>query len=120
LSPNLSGSLELLSCRFPPGGSSGEEPYTHAGEEAGAVILGRLEPWVNGRSVLLEAGDSFGFQSTLAHRYRNPGPDETEVIWAITPPSFDMNRIANLWEDTAVAAPRTAPRSMARRAPMSW
>jgi transcriptional regulator with XRE-family HTH domain len=47
LSPNLSGALELLSCRFPPG-SSGEEPYTHAGEEAGVVILGGLEPWVNG------------------------------------------------------------------------
>ena len=88
LSPNLSGALELLSCRFPPGASSGEEPYTHAGEEAGVVIRGRLELWVNGRTVLLEAGDSFGFQSTLAHRYRNPGPDETEVIWAITPPSY--------------------------------
>jgi transcriptional regulator with XRE-family HTH domain len=88
LSPNLSGALELLSCRFPPGASSGEEPYTHAGEEAGVVIRGRLELWVNGRSVLLEAGDSFGFQSTLSHRYRNPGLDKTEVIWAITPPSY--------------------------------
>ena len=29
-----------------------------------------------------------GFQSALPHRYRNPGPDETEVIWAITPPSY--------------------------------
>jgi transcriptional regulator with XRE-family HTH domain len=88
LSPNLSGALELLSCRFPPGASSGEEPYTHAGEEAGVVIRGRLELWVDGRTVTLEAGDSFGFQSTLPHRYRNPGPDETEVIWAITPPSY--------------------------------
>jgi transcriptional regulator with XRE-family HTH domain len=88
LSPNLSGALELLSCRFPPGASSGEEPYTHAGEEAGVLIRGRLELWVDGRTVMLEAGDSFGFQSTLPHRYRNPGPDETEVIWAITPPSY--------------------------------
>jgi transcriptional regulator with XRE-family HTH domain len=88
LSPNLSGALELLSCRFPPGASSGDEPYTHAGEEAGVVIRGRLELWVDGRTVTLEAGDSFGFQSTLPHRYRNPGPDETEVIWAITPPSY--------------------------------
>ncbi|SED28057.1 transcriptional regulator, XRE family with cupin sensor [Rhizobiales bacterium GAS188] len=88
LSPNLNGALELLSCRFPPGASSGEEPYTHAGEEAGVVIRGRLELWVDGRTVMLEAGDSFGFQSTLPHSYRNPGPDEAEVIWAITPPSY--------------------------------
>jgi transcriptional regulator with XRE-family HTH domain len=88
LSPNLAGALELLSCRFPPGASSGDEPYTHAGEEAGVVIRGRLELWVDGRTLTLEAGDSFGFQSALPHRYRNPGPDETEVIWAITPPSY--------------------------------
>jgi transcriptional regulator with XRE-family HTH domain len=88
LSPNLTGALELLSCRFPPGASSGEEPYSHSGEEAGVVIRGRLELWVDGRTVTLEAGDSFGFKSELPHRYRNPGPDETEVIWAITPPSY--------------------------------
>lgn len=88
LSPNLTGALELLSCRFPPGSSSGDETYSHTGEEAGVVIRGRLELWVDGRMLTLEAGDSFGFQSALPHRYRNPGPDETEVIWAITPPSY--------------------------------
>jgi transcriptional regulator with XRE-family HTH domain len=88
LCPNLTGALELLSCRFPPGASSGEEPYSHSGEEAGVVLRGRLELWVDGRMVTLEAGDSFGFQSALPHRYCNPGPDETEVIWAITPPSY--------------------------------
>ena len=88
LSPSLTGALELLSCRFPPGASSGEEPYTHTGEEAGVVIRGRLELWVDSRTVTLEAGDSFGFKSALPHRYRNPGPDEAEVIWAITPPSY--------------------------------
>jgi transcriptional regulator with XRE-family HTH domain len=88
LSPSLAGALELLASRFPPGASSGEEPYTHAGEEAGVVIRGRLELWVDGKSFLLEAGDSFGFPSSLPHRYRNPGTEEAEVIWAITPPSY--------------------------------
>jgi len=88
LSPTLTGALELLSSRFPPGASSGDQPYTHTGEEAGVVTRGRLELWVEGRMVLLETGDSFGFVSTLPHRYRNPGPDEAEVIWAITPPSY--------------------------------
>jgi transcriptional regulator with XRE-family HTH domain len=88
LSPHLTGALELLVCRFAPGASSGDAPYSHAGEEAGVVLRGRLELWVDGRLFALEAGDSFAFPSTLPHRYRNPGSDESEVIWAITPPSF--------------------------------
>lgn len=88
LSPSLQGNLELVLCRLAPGASSGEEPYSHAGEEAGVIVRGRLELWVDGQSVLLETGDSFGFESTRPHRYRNPGPDETEIVWAITPPSY--------------------------------
>jgi len=88
LSPSLKGELELVLCRLAPGASSGEEPYTHAGEEAGVIVRGRLELWVEGQTVLLETGDSFGFESTRPHRYRNPGSDETEIVWAITPPSY--------------------------------
>jgi len=88
LSPTLSGALELLRSRFPPGSSSGEAPYTHNGEEAGFVIRGKLELWIDGKSFVLEAGDSFGFPSSLPHRYRNPGDEEAEVIWAMTPPSY--------------------------------
>jgi len=88
LSPTLEGQLELLASRFPPGASSGAAPYTHAGEEAGVVLRGKLELWVDGKVFLLEAGDSFGFPSTLKHRYRNPDTEEAEVIWAITPPSY--------------------------------
>jgi transcriptional regulator with XRE-family HTH domain len=88
LSPSLSGALEMLRSVFPPGSSSGEATYTHNGEEAGFVVRGKLELWVDGKVFILEAGDSFGFSSSLPHRYRNPGRDETEVIWAMTPPSF--------------------------------
>ena len=88
LSPSLKGTLELVLCRLAPGATSGEEPYSHSSEEAGVIVRGRLELWVDGQSVLLETGDSFGFESTRPHRYRNPGPDETEVVWAITPPSY--------------------------------
>jgi len=88
LSPSLKGDLELVLCRLAPGASSGEEPYSHAGEEAGVVVRGRLELWVDGQSMVLETGDSFGFQSTRPHRYRNPGSEEAEIVWAITPPSY--------------------------------
>ncbi len=88
LSANLRGSLELLLSRFEPGSSSGAEPYTHTGEEAGIVMQGVLELWVSDRKFVLKDGDSFSFASTLPHRYSNPGEVETVVIWAITPPSY--------------------------------
>jgi transcriptional regulator with XRE-family HTH domain len=88
LSPSLAGSLELLLSRFQPGAASGDAAYAHDGEEAGVVLRGRLELWVDGKLLLLEAGDSFGFSSALPHRYRNPGTEEAVVIWAITPPSY--------------------------------
>ena len=57
-------------------------------EEAGLVVSGRLDLWIDGVEVRLEAGDSFSFPSTLPHRYRNPGRGGTVVVWAMTPPSY--------------------------------
>lgn len=88
LTPSLNGQIELLLSRFEPGASSGEEPYTHQGEEAGIVIRGQLELWVGADRFELAEGDSFNFPSTRPHRYRNPGDIETVVIWSITPPSY--------------------------------
>lgn len=88
LTPDLNGQIELLLSRFEPGASSGEEPYTHIGEEAGVVMAGQLELWIDGESFLLSEGDSFNFPSSAPHRYRNPGETESVVIWSITPPSY--------------------------------
>ena len=80
--------IGLLYSVFEPGATSGEDPYTHDGEEAGTVIAGKLELWIEGRGVELSAGDSFSFASTLPHRYRNPGDAQAVVIWAMSPPSY--------------------------------
>lgn len=88
LSPSLTGKLELLLCTFEPGAYSGEEPYSHDGEEAGYVLEGTLELWVGARHFVIEAGDSFTFKSTEPHRYGNPGKRKAVVVWAITPPTF--------------------------------
>lgn len=88
LTPDLNGQIELLLSRFEPGASSGEEPYTHNGEEAGVVMTGQLELWIGGENFLLSEGDSFNFPSSMPHRYRNPGETESVVIWSITPPSY--------------------------------
>ena len=88
LSPNLAGALELLVSRFPPGSASGAQPYTHRGEEAGLVIEGMLELWIESEKFLLKTGDSFSFPSTKPHRYRNPSKREAVVLWVITPPTY--------------------------------
>lgn len=88
LSPHLDGRLELLLCRLEPGGASGDEPYSHEGEEAGLVLTGGLDLWLADRHHALDAGDSFHFASTIPHRYRNRVEATTEVLWVITPPTF--------------------------------
>ncbi len=87
LSPNLSGQLELLWSVMAPGSDSGDA-YQHRGEEGGVVIKGTLELWVGEQHFVLEAGDSFTFESHTPHRYRNPGNTPTEIVWVITPPSY--------------------------------
>ena len=86
LSPNLAGPLELLMSTIEPGADSGE--YTHEGSEAGVVICGCMELWVNGQYFKLEEGDSFSFKSTEPHRCRNPGQVPAKVVWVITPPHY--------------------------------
>jgi transcriptional regulator with XRE-family HTH domain len=88
LSPNLRGPLELLLSVIEPGASSGEEPYSHSGHEAGLVIEGTLDLWVGERHFRLQPGDSFSFKSTEPHRCANPGDVVTKVVWVITPPSY--------------------------------
>lgn len=88
LTPDLSGTLQLLHCIFPPHTNSGGTCYREDGEEAGLVLAGQFELWLGERRHLLREGDSFRFPSSVPHRYGNPGDTETVVIWVVTPPSF--------------------------------
>lgn len=88
LSQRTNSELELLWCRFEPGSTSGDQPYSHDGEEAGVVVTGEFALCLDGRWHLLEAGDSFAFPSHIPHRYKNPGRKTTELVWAITPPTY--------------------------------
>ncbi len=86
LSANLNGDLALGLSRYEPGASTGDDCYAHRGEEAGLVLSGRLELTIGDQVYLLEAGDSFSFNSGHQHRYANPSESEdTVVVWANTP-----------------------------------
>ncbi len=85
LSANLDGQLALGLTRYEPGGSTGDDLYSHQGEEAGMVLQGRIELTVGEETYLLEEGDSYSFSSLEPHRYYNPGEEDAVVIWANTP-----------------------------------
>lgn len=75
------GGLRLFLMTIEPGGNSGEDYYSHAGEEAGTILDGALELTVDGQTNLLKAGDAFRFRSTRPHRFCNYGPQTCRVLW---------------------------------------
>lgn len=71
----------------PGAGSDGS--YDHVGEELVFILRGSLEVWLDEREhYVLSAGDCLYFPSMLAHRWHNPGPERTELLWVNTPPTF--------------------------------
>jgi transcriptional regulator with XRE-family HTH domain len=85
LSPNLTGQHALVVSEYAPGASSGDDSYGHDGEESGIVLSGVMDLEIDGKVHRLEAGDSFQFESSLAHRYHNPGSEVAVVLMALVP-----------------------------------
>ena len=83
LSPSGSeGRLNLFLVHMEPGGSTGDELYTHDGEEAGLVLEGEMILTVDAESWTLRTGDSFRFASRRPHRFSNPSnKTKAVVLW---------------------------------------
>ncbi len=88
LSAGLDGELAMGLSHYAPGGTSGDDLYTHAGEEAGLIIEGEIELALDAEVFLLKAGDSFSFPASVPHTYRNPGKVTAKIVWANTPVSL--------------------------------
>lgn len=80
---HLQGQLHNLA----PGASS-DGAISHEGEEVGFVIEGSLELTVGDKTALLKEGDSFFFDSSRPHQFRNPGDTVTRVVWVNSPPTY--------------------------------
>jgi transcriptional regulator with XRE-family HTH domain len=80
--------MAILHEKYAPDSDTGEEMLTHAGEEGGVIVKGRIELTVGGESRILGPGDAYYFKSTLPHRFRNVGREECEIVSASSPPSF--------------------------------
>lgn len=84
-SPELIETMKSFAVRIIPGGSSGDECYTHSGEELGYVISGSFTLQIEDAQYLLSAGDGFALPSTTRHRFFNNGEAEAFVLWVNKP-----------------------------------
>lgn len=61
----------------------------HAGDEFVLVLKGRMELSFDGRSIILEAGDTAYFDASLPHRSRSLGSRPAEVLVVVAVPHED-------------------------------
>ncbi|MFP1643302.1 cupin domain-containing protein [Pontitalea aquivivens] len=78
--------LQILYERYEPGADTGETMLEHVASEGGIVIAGELEISVGEQTAILKAGDSYLFNSTQPHRFRNISDRECVVVSACSPP----------------------------------
>lgn len=71
-----------------PGADTGPEPISHAGQECGIVLQGRLQLTVGEQVFELEKGDGYYFDSQKPHRFVSMGAEELVIISANSPPTF--------------------------------
>jgi quercetin dioxygenase-like cupin family protein len=89
LTPRPLEHLQVMVGEFEPGGSTGDEPYTHGDSEELLVVLEGVVHLQLGTEVFeLVAGDSIDYRSSLPHRLANAGDGQAEVMWIISPPSY--------------------------------
>ena len=79
--------LLMLHERYAPGADT-SRTIAHMAQEAGVVVAGRVEVTVGDQVAELGVGDGYYFDSNLPHKFRNVADSPSEIISAVTPPSF--------------------------------
>lgn len=86
---NLTGKLiQLMRETYQPDAHTGRHSLVHEGEECGIVLSGRLTVTVGEQKRTLKAGESYYFDSSIPHHFKNEGREICQLISACTPPSF--------------------------------
>jgi transcriptional regulator with XRE-family HTH domain len=89
LTPKPFHALEVVAAEFDPGGSTGDETYTHGdSEELLVVVKGRVHLQLGTDIYDLGTGDSVHYRSSTPHRVSNSGEERAEVLFVISPPSY--------------------------------
>jgi mannose-6-phosphate isomerase-like protein (cupin superfamily) len=80
-------SLLMLHETYAVGADTGKA-FSHAAQEAGMVVRGAVEVTVGDECRVLQVGDAYYFDSRLPHRFRNLSEGTSEILSAITPPTY--------------------------------
>jgi transcriptional regulator with XRE-family HTH domain/quercetin dioxygenase-like cupin family protein len=77
--------VNFMKVIYAPGATSsgGGDLVTHDGYEYAYVLKGELIMMVGEETFHLHEGESFGFDSSIPHVHRNPGPGTFEGIWFV-------------------------------------
>ena len=77
--------VNFMKITYAPGATSsdGDHLSVHDGYEYGFVVAGEVEITVGDEVFLLRQGESLGFDSSIPHILRNPGPSQFEGIWFV-------------------------------------
>jgi transcriptional regulator with XRE-family HTH domain len=83
LSPQFAENLRFMFVSMKPG-SFTEEVLIAPGQKAGYVVSGSVQLTVGDHVVVLEEGDSFQFNSDVAHRLDNHSFEDAKVLWIMS------------------------------------
>ena len=86
LSPDLGGSFEMFRSVFQPGAEMKSDILRET-EEAGYVVSGVFEIWIDDTHFTLNPGDSFRFDHK-PYRWKNAGDVPAVVVWVVSPPVY--------------------------------
>jgi transcriptional regulator with XRE-family HTH domain len=81
--------FDSLLGEFDPGGSTGDEPYSHGDSEEFMLILdGAAQFQLGEESISLGPNDSMVYRSSIPHRLVADPVLGARVLWITSPPSF--------------------------------
>jgi transcriptional regulator with XRE-family HTH domain len=83
--------LQIMILHIEPHGSSGDTPLRYPAEKGGMVLAGEILLKVGDDEALLREGDSFVFDSSIPHGFRNPQSAPAKVLWIIGAVSLDRH-----------------------------
>lgn len=86
LSPDLGGAFEMFRSVIEPRTEMAEFSLRSA-EEAGYLVSGEIDLWIDDNKFSLKAGDSFRFDHKPC-RWHNKGDVQAVLIWVVSPPVY--------------------------------
>lgn len=91
----------FLSETFVPAGDMGPPPHTHAHEDEGFFLKrGQLQFTINGKTIVLKAGEFLTIEKGEKHTWKNDGDEDAELMVTFAPAGIE-NMFVELDQDSS-------------------